>query len=254
MMEKIPRIIIASLLIGILLHSCTASALRLAMINYSMDFERYGTAVDPDIAPIFSVTCYGHSFLNAAGYDQSLNTTTENPLPLKRVFHTQANCDPKDCHFFGFNEDGDPERSEWCELSGMTWKGDPFILNITPENLRYHCGGQESFMDFRRCLAKSSYTYPCDNYRGSRQLHCRDREQEDYAACMASFKMALNQSNGSERQCEFHFNLPSAGMVKPVPGDMNAMSAVTIQDTARAVTPGQSLWCSIVEFFWGKCK
>lgn len=245
-------VFILALLIGIALTGTPASAHRIAMISYTLHFEQNGTLSDPGFRSDFSLACYGHSFVQAEGSDQWLNTTADNPVPLQKVLNLQVRCDPADCTFMDYYN-GDPERSEWCELNGTTRLGSPFSVNITPENLNVRCTGAEAWWDVRRCMAKVSQKYPCDNYLGGRQMHCRDGFLEEQAVCMAAYEASLNRSNGSERQCEFGFAMPVSGATPPAGNETAVRKGIPGGEPPGNASAGRSFWCSMVRFFGGRC-
>ena len=251
-MKKIRYVLLIALLMGTALTGTPVSAHRIGMISYTLHFEQNGTLSDPGIRPDFSLACYGHSYIAAEGSGGWLNTTVENPVPLQKVLDLRVHCDPADCNFSDYYN-GDPERCEWCELNGTTRQGDPYSLNISPENMDVRCKGAEAWWDLRRCMAKVSMHYPCESYLGSRQMHCRDGFYEEQAVCMAAYETSLNQSNGTERQCGF-------GFVVPVP---RKTPLAQYETTARNDIPGKGLpgiagpdtyfWCRLLSLFGMRC-
>jgi hypothetical protein len=242
--------IVASVLIGIAIISCGASAVVMPVDTYRISLEKDGTPYD--VFADFSAVCYGHSFLNVAGDTHFLNITPENREPLNMVLDLQVQCNPSDrCTAQTYGK-GDPERSEWCELNGYTTGGDPIQANITAENLKVNCSGGEYPTSYRRCNAEAMAKNPCDDLLGSKKLHCTDSQREDVAACLASINGSEDRS--LDKWCEIRFNLPSSGIAGPDPVRPANISAQPAAITVPSWSSFVSLYCSILNFFGVQCS
>jgi len=243
-------IMTVSYLIGIALIICSVSAVRMPVDTYRIALEKNGTPFD--VFADFSAVCYGHSFLNVAGDNHFQNTTLENLEPVNMVLDLQVQCNPFDRCTAQTYSKGDPGRSEWCELHGTTTGGDPIQANISAENLTVNCTGGEYLTSYRRCIAEAIAKNQCDDLFGSKKLHCMDSQREDAAVCRGSINGSEDRS--LDKWCEIRFNLPSSGIAGPDPVRPANSSAQSAAITVRPRNLVESLYCSILQFFGGRCE
>lgn len=240
---RITILIVLCFLCGILSLTVPGSAnpIEITLTNYSI--YQNGQPVDNPIN--FSLRCYGsynEYRLKAMGLPTNVSTTN-NEL----VYSFSISCEPDNC----FREDRN--NPTWgmiissCDLEGI-YKGKPFFVknfttNPEPECLSLHRWNFSGDIHYY-AVSSEDRNYCQGNYRS-------DEIDSGLPFCYQAHsrpvnKTAIIQFNPS-LYCEKRFDIPLNNQT------VNESEIIT-SDTFTPKSPVASLYCSIVEFFGGRCE